>query len=66
MERPVPYGILQVMLQMKKSNIAGHGFVSGKDREAFAVINTAAEYGRKRPDESTLPIFSDLKICNSD
>ena len=42
MARPVPYGILQVMLQMKKSNIAGLVFVSGKGRGAFAVINTVA------------------------
>lgn len=60
MARPVPYGSLQNMLQMKKSNITGLGFVSGKGRGAFAVINTAAAYGSKRPDESSLLIFSDL------
>lgn len=60
MARPVPYGSLQNMLQMKKSNITGLGFVSGKGREAYAVINIAAEYGSKRPDESSLLIFSDL------
>ena len=42
MARPVPYGSLQNMLQMKKSNITGHRFVSGKGRGAFAVINTVA------------------------